>query len=124
MQFPTQLAQFGGFKAPVDTVYTTGSDVADGAFTNLEVFFSNLLGILTVLGSIFFIVNFLIGALGWITAGGESGKIETARNRMVQSAIGLVIIVAAYGIIGIISTVVGIDILNPAEMLKDLVPTP
>jgi len=128
MQFPTQLAQFGKFTAPVENVYTEGA-VNDAtaeisSFTILEKFFSNLLGVLTVLGSVFFIVNFLLGALSWITAGGDSGKIETARNRMMQSAIGLVILVAAYGIIGIISTIVGLDILNPAEMLKTLVPTP
>ncbi|PIY80948.1 MAG: hypothetical protein COY80_00050 [Candidatus Pacebacteria bacterium CG_4_10_14_0_8_um_filter_42_14] len=123
MQLPSQLAQFGSFKAPVDNVYTKDAATSTNAFTILEKFFSNLLGILTVLGSIFFIVNFILGAFSWITAGGESGKIETARNRMMQSAIGLVIIVAAYGIVGIIGTIVGIDILNPAKMLIELVPT-
>lgn len=122
MQLPTQLIQFGGFTPPVNNEYTDGASVGNGSLTILEKFFSNLLGVLTILGSIFFIVNFILGALSWITAGGDSGKIETARNRMMQSAIGLVIIVAAYGIIGIIGTIVGIDILNPAAMLETLIP--
>jgi len=36
--------------------------------------------------------------------------------------IGLVVIIAAYAIIGVVSTMLGIDILNPGKLLLELAP--
>lgn len=57
----------------------------------------------------------LWGALDWITAGGESGKIEKARGKITQSIIGLTILVFMFAIISVINQVVfqgAYDILN------------
>jgi len=59
---------------------------------------------LIVIGSLLVLINFLWGAFEWITAGGDSGKLGNARNRMLQSVIGLIILVSSYTIIGFIST--------------------
>lgn len=113
----------GGFEPPVRTSWTDGSDTNDGVLTNLETFISQLLGLITVVGSLFFIVNFMLAALAWITAGGDAGKIQKARDQMVQSALGLVVMVGSYGIIGLIGSVVGINILQPAQTIQQyLVP--
>lgn len=58
-----------------------------------------------VIGAIMVIIMFLWGAIGWITAGGDAGKIQKSRDRMVQAVIGLIVLVGAYTIIGFISTV-------------------
>lgn len=122
MFFATLLAQFGsGFQSPSDA-YSQGSKTSEGALTNLETFLSTIIGVITVIGSIFFIVNFLLAALAWITAGGDSGKISSARDRMVQSVIGLIVVVAGYSIVGLIGSIVGLDILNPALVLNELIP--
>jgi hypothetical protein len=55
------------------------------------------------IGGILVLIYFLWGALSWITSGGEKGKIEEARNRITQAALGLVILVGSYAIIGFIS---------------------
>lgn len=55
------------------------------------------------IGGLAVIVLFLQGAIEWITAGGDSGKIESARNRLTQSAIGLFILVSSFTIIAYIS---------------------
>jgi hypothetical protein len=120
--FGTLLAQFGsGFQPPSDA-YSANSNTSAGALSNLETFLSTLIGVITVIGSIFFIVNFLLASLAWITAAGDSGKIQSARDRMLQSTIGLIVVVGAYGIVGLIGTIVGLDILHPKTVLEALIP--
>lgn len=86
----------------------------------LELFISRIIGFLTVLAGIFFIVYFILGALSWITAGGDTSKIQKARDQIVQGVIGLIVIIGAYAVVGIIGSVIGIDILNPAAQLRTI----
>ncbi|PIY80947.1 MAG: hypothetical protein COY80_00045 [Candidatus Pacebacteria bacterium CG_4_10_14_0_8_um_filter_42_14] len=55
------------------------------------------------IGGLAVIILFLQGGIEWITAGGDSGKIESARNRLTQSAIGLFILVSSFTIIAYVS---------------------
>lgn len=119
------LAQFGsGLQPIVENAYTEGVIANNtNALTTLELFISNMLGLGTVVGSIIFIAYFLLGAISWIGAGGDSSKINKARDQMIQGAVGLIVLVAMYAIVGLIGTIVGLDILNPATVLYDLIPT-
>ena len=121
MLLPTLIAQFGrGFKPPSPLV----EDAATNPTRNLEQIISNVLGFFTILGGIFFIIYFVIAAFEWLSAGSDSSKLTNARLRMLHGIIGLIILVATYGIVGLIGTIVGIDILNPAAELQKLVPQP
>lgn len=116
-----QASDLGGF-TPATDAYNEGSAVGTTALSNLELFLSNLIGFLTIFASILFIVYFLIGGIEWITAGGDSGKVQKARDKMVNGVIGLVVIIGAYGVIGLIGRVIGLDLLNPAQMLESIIP--
>ena len=127
---PKAQAQFGaGIQSPFDdNAYTdvdtlTGTGSTQGPFTTLELIISNVLGLITVLGSIIFIGYFLLGAIAWITSGGDTGKVTKARDQMLHGVIGLLVLVMVYAIVGLIGTVLGIDnILNPKAVLEGLVP--
>jgi len=56
-------------------------------------------------GSLLVLVNFVWGSVEWITAGGDSGKIGKARDKLTQSVIGLVILVSSALIIAFIGRV-------------------
>jgi len=86
----------------------------------LEKFFSVMLGFFTVIGGLMFLTYFLFAALSWITGGGEKGKVETAKTQMTNAAIGLSIVLVAHAIIGIVGAVLGLDILQPVEVLSRL----
>ncbi len=123
----TTIAQFGnGFRPPVpdpdNNVWTSGLDTADSTLTQLESIISTVIGLITVAAGLFFVVNFVLAAFEWVSAGGDAGKITKARDKMMQSAIGLVIVVLAYSIIGLVSGVLGLKILNPATTLRTLLP--
>ena len=66
-------------------------------------YFIDIWNAFITIGAIMVLINFLWGALEWITAGGDSSKVEKGRNRITQSMIGLLILVSSFVIIGFIS---------------------
>jgi hypothetical protein len=99
-------------------------ETLDGAgfLGSLELYVSDAIGIITTLATLFFIVYAFLAAFQWTTAGGDSGKIEKAKNRFIWGTLGLILIVASYAIIGLVGSLIGISILNPAELIQTLVP--
>jgi hypothetical protein len=95
------------------------SSAAD-AGTKLSNLFSVLFSMLTFIAGLAFAIYFVLGALKWLTGGGDAQKVEGAKNQMTQAAIGLIIVVASYAIIAIVSTVLGLNILNPSTILNTL----
>jgi uncharacterized protein YggT (Ycf19 family) len=98
----------------------TGTEAFATPFTN---FLSNLIGFLTLLAGLMFLLYFIFAALSWVTSGGEKGKVESAKNQMTQAALGLVIVVAAYAIAGVVGRVLGLNILDPISVLSRLSPS-
>lgn len=117
-----QRANFGGGVEPIGNQYGQNvTDSATAAVTDLETLISNGIGFLTIIAGLFFIFFFFLGALKWVTAGGDSGKVGKARDEMVQGVMGLVVIVAAYGIIGLIGRIIGLDLLRPGQQIIELI---
>jgi hypothetical protein len=81
---------------------------------------SNVVGFLTVIGGIWFIFQFIIGAFGWLTAGGDKAKVQTAQTKITHAIIGLAIIVAAVFLIDFIGNLLGLKILSPGEFIIGL----
>lgn len=70
-----------------------------GTFARMFVYFWN---VVIVIGGIVVLVNFIQAALEWITAGGDSGKITKARDKILQSFIGLAILVFSFVLINFV----------------------
>lgn len=98
---------------------TNITGVASGGMP-LETFLSIFLGFFTIVGGLMFLLYFVFAALAWLSAGGEKGKVESAKTQMTNAALGLVVIVMAQFIIGIVSSVLGLNILNPVIALGTL----
>lgn len=125
MQIPTPsfLAQFGTFEPPVKNNWNDDLLTTTGTLDTLDLVISSILGLATVVGGLLFVFTFIQGAIGWIGAGGDAGKITKARDQMLQGVIGLIILVASYAIIGLVGSIVGITILTPAAMIEGVLPT-
>ena len=52
------------------------------------------------------------GAFDWITSGGDSGKVSSARNKIVQGIIGVIVLSALFAIMMIIQTFLHLEFLN------------
>lgn len=57
------------------------------------------------LGALAVIAFFIWGAFEWITAGSDSKKTETARSRMTNAVIGLIILVSSFTLLSFVSKV-------------------
>jgi uncharacterized membrane protein len=113
--------EFGSGFTPPTKAYT--ENAATNPMALIVKLISAGIGILTIVGAMFFIVQFLLAAFGWLTAGGDSGKVEKARNQILNSVIGLVLIVAAYAVIGLVGSLIGINIIDLQTTLEQLDPT-
>lgn len=91
----------------------------EGASATLTDIVSNIFGVLTIVAGIVFSINFLLGALNWITSSGKPEKLQKAQDKMINAAIGMIAVVAAYTIAFIVGEVLGVNILNPAKYIKN-----
>ncbi|MEP7167331.1 MAG: hypothetical protein ABI758_05100 [Candidatus Woesebacteria bacterium] len=114
--------QLGPLKPPTAAFTPAPGTGAEAGGIPLENFLSNFLGFLTTLAGLMFLIFFIFAALSWITSGGDKGKVESARNQMTQAALGLVVVIAGYGIVGVVGRVLGLDVLNPLKLLQQLAP--
>lgn len=83
---------------------------------------SNIVAVLTISASLWFILQFILGAWGWLSAGADKASLENAQKKLTNSVIGLAIVVAAVFLIDIIGKLLGLDILNPGKFIKDIWP--
>lgn len=82
---------------------------ADGGF---GVWLGQILKIILVIAVLLVFVNLIMGAIEWITSGGDSGKLQKARDRILQSIIGLVVLTLSLTIMLAIQGFLGIDVLR------------
>lgn len=85
---------------------------------------SAIIGVMTVAAGIWFLFNFISGGLQWISAGGDKNALQSAQQRIQNSFIGLVIVVAGWSILALAGKFLGFDILirNPANLIRTLTP--
>ena len=112
---PINFGEGGGIKTPGG--YQPGTDI-DSATSAVEKLISNFLVLLTIVACLAFTLYFLLGGLNWITAGGDKGKIDKAKGMMTNGAIGLIVIALSYSIVWIVGQVLGLNILNPKELIN------
>ena len=100
------------------TQATTGT----AALTQITGAISAIVGFMTIAGSIWFMFQLLFGGYEWISSAGDTKKLTTARQRIMNGFFGLVILVAAWIMIAVIGQFFGYDILvsNPGTIIDQL----
>jgi hypothetical protein len=82
---------------------------------------SGFIGALTVIAAIWFLVQFLIGGISWISSAGDKAKITESRERLTNAFIGLLVVVAGWAILAIAGQFFGwSDILAPASLFEKI----
>ena len=84
-----------------------------GSANTLNVYISALIGSITIIAGLSLLLYFIMGAYGWITAGGEVEKLEKARGQILNALIGFVLVVVGWFFVRLIGQILGIDIVNP-----------
>ncbi len=69
--------------------------------------------VIIIIGGLAVLINILWGALNWIMSGSNPDRLKRAKDQMFNGIFGLAVLVLSYLIIKVVSTVTGLDILNP-----------
>jgi hypothetical protein len=81
---------------------------------------SSTVALLTVIAFIWFSFKLVIGAIGIISAGGDKGKLAKSREDITNGLVGLVIVISAIFIVGLLGILFDIDILNLSDLIFNL----
>lgn len=65
-----------------------------------------------IIASLMLLLNLVWGAIEWISSGGDSSKIEKARNKITQSVIGIIVLASSVAIFMLIQKMLGLDVLS------------
>ncbi len=75
-------------------------------------FLPKLIGLTLLGGSLIFFAVFLMGAIGWMTSGGDKQAVEGARSKLTNGIIGIVLLFMAFAVIQLIEKFFGLNILT------------
>ncbi len=85
------------------TTFISGDGVAPQTdFAKLAKSIVTLVIVVAALLTLFYLV---MGAIAWITSGGDKGKVEEARNKITAAVIGLLILAAVWAIFQLVLTI-------------------
>lgn len=98
-------------------------DAADGLKRVTNVI-SAIIGVMTVVAGIWFVLNILIAGIQWVGASGDKNSLEQAQKRITSALVGLIIVVAGWTILSLVGKFLGYDILitNPDAVIKSISP--
>ncbi|KKU82966.1 MAG: hypothetical protein UY10_C0018G0005 [Microgenomates group bacterium GW2011_GWA2_47_8] len=78
--------------------------------TALGSIIGGIVGMLFIAGFLLAFLTLLMGALNWITAGGDKTKLEAARNQITNAIVGVIIVGAAYAITSLLANFFGFNL--------------
>lgn len=70
------------------------------------------IGWLFVFGSLAFFFMFIWGAVTWILSGGDKAGVESAKGKITNAIVGMILLIASFAIVKLIETFFGINILS------------
>lgn len=65
--------------------------------------------VLLVVGVLIALVFLIYGGIKWILSGGDKAAVDAARKHIVAAIVGLVIVVAAFFIVNVVFTLIGVS---------------
>ena len=92
------------------TVPTTGVE----ATSMVEKLISQILGILTIVAVVFFVIQIILAGFGFMSSEGDEKKMETNRMKLTNGVLGLFIVIIALGLGTLISKLLGLN--NPLDI--------
>lgn len=94
----------GAAAAPADNIPFAGQDIG--------VFIGQVLTFVMTISTLAVLIFLIWGALSWILAGGDKGKIQAARDRITQSIIGLIVLLSVLAVFVLVQNFFGIQVLQ------------
>lgn len=71
---------------------------------------SRILSVVMVIAVLLVLLYLITGAFEWITAGGEKGKIESARGKITGAVVGLIVLASTLAILVLVQRFIGVQV--------------
>jgi uncharacterized membrane protein YjgN (DUF898 family) len=91
-----------------------GVDAPTGFATDMGTLINAVLSFVMLLAALLVLFYLIWGGIEWITSGGDKGKTESARNKITAAVIGIIILAAAFAILQLVLTFLGLGSLERA----------
>lgn len=88
--------------------------------SRLDSLISAVIGVLTIVGALWFLFQIILAGYDWINAGGDKTRTEAAWHKITNASIGLTVVVAAWVIVGLFGKIIGVEILNPGKIIQTI----
>lgn len=85
-----------------------------GFASDLGGYINSVLSLVIVACLLIVFLYFILAGFQWITSGGDKGKTEEARNKIVHASIGILIVSASFALVTFVAYVLGFQSLNDA----------
>jgi hypothetical protein len=97
---------------------------ATSGLTGVTRIVSSIIGIMTIAAGMWFLFQFTIGGFNWITAGGDKAKLQSARDRLTNALIGLVVVVGGWAVLALAGQFFNVDftVQSPGDVINRLTP--
>lgn len=80
--------------------------------TNIGQLISALVGTLLIIAALLAFLYLILGGISWITSGGDKAAMEAARNKITHAIVGLIIVGAAWAIMVLVQSFLGIEVIG------------
>jgi len=100
-----ELRGFGKLGLEGSTSPSSSIDILSGVI-------STTIGLITVVGGIYFIYIFLSAALSLISSQGDKEHFANARKKIMHGLVGFIVLIAGIFLIRLVGSLFGLDILN------------
>ncbi len=89
-----------------------GAGGVENGGTALGLLLGNIIGGMMIVAFVLAMIFILTGAFHWITSGGDKANLEAARNKIIHSIVGLIVLASVWAITTIVSQFLGISFPN------------
>ncbi|MCJ7804969.1 hypothetical protein MUP35_04550 [Patescibacteria group bacterium] len=88
----------------------------------LATIMSNILGAMTIGAGIWFLFQTIIAGYNYMNAAGDKARIENAGRKLTNSLVGIAVVIAAYGLLALLGSFLGIEFLNFGKLFSFIAP--
>jgi hypothetical protein len=87
-------------------------EVPTGFAEDIGVLINSILSLVMVIVALLVFLYLIWGGFEWITSGGDKGKIDQARQKLVAAIVGAILVASSYAVLLLILNFLGFDNLN------------
>jgi hypothetical protein len=98
------------YAATVDFASTATADNLAGSGQSFGEWTGRIFNAVFVFALLLLLIYLIWGAISWLSASGDSSKVQAARDKMTQAVVGVIVLAATFAIFMLIQTFLGVEI--------------